>query len=101
MNKMSNYKLALTAYCQKKGLEPPRYDCTYPEDAVGYIATVHVKGKVFTSDTEGTKRAAESMAASLALSSFGESVGGSIGGATNETSVKNGHLMEPASSVSG
>lgn len=97
VTKMANHKVSLTTYCQKKGLDIPRYECTYPEDAVGYIATVHVNGKTFTSNTEGTKRGAESTAAALALSSFGESVAESVGGATSGTSVKNGNLAEPVS----
>lgn len=102
-NKMSNYKVALNTYCQKKGYDPPRYDCTFPEDDVGYIATVHVNGEEFTtSDAEGTKRGAESTAAALALRCFGESIEASVGSTTNGHSVmKNGHQMEPAPSVSG
>lgn len=96
--KMSlNYKIALNTYCQKRGIPVPRYDCTYPEDAVGYIVTVHVDGRVFRSKTEGTKRAAESTAASMALQGFGESLG--------EAATSNGHsvktepivLMKPSS----
>lgn len=99
--KMSNYKSALNFYCHKKGFNLPRYSCTFPEDAVGYIATVLVNGQKFNSGAEGTKRAAESMAACKALDSFGESVGGpEMGNATNGESVKNGQL-EPASSIPG
>ena len=84
-----NYKVALNEYCQKRGIPVPRYDCTYPEDAVGYIVTLHVGEKVFRSKTEGTKRAAESTAASMALQSLGESLGG------REEVTSNGHSAEP------
>ena len=97
---MSTYKNALIFYCQKKGFAPPLYNCTYPEDAVGYIATVRVNGQTFSSNTEGTKRAAESKAAAVALESFGESVDGEVVAATNGESVKNGQLA-PASSIPG
>ncbi len=99
---MSNYKVALNLYCQKQGIASPHYECTYPEDAVGYIAKLHVNGKTFSSKTEGTKRGAESTAASLALTSFGESVE-----REEERSNANGHSVEAVlqlelpSSISG
>lgn len=95
---MSTYKNALIFYCQKKGFAPPHYNCTYPEDAVGYIATVRVNGQTFRSGTEGTKRGAESKAAAVALRSFGESVGGeTVDAATNGESVKYGQLSSTQS----
>ena len=102
-SKMSNPKLALNTYCQKRGISPPHYTCSYPEDAVGYIATVSVDSRKFTSTAEGTKRAAEAMAAGMALKSFGLEVEvqrGGEQGSTNGHSFQ-GELKESQSSISG
>lgn len=47
------------------------YDCVASEEAVGYIATVKVSGKVYTSKPHGTKRAAETDAAAEAVKALG------------------------------
>lgn len=101
-NYLSNYKVTLNLYCQKNGIQPPHYNCTYPEDAVGYIATVSVQGKVFTSNAQGTKRGAESKAAAKALRSFGVSVEEDEDDvmATNGHAAKGG-TVEPPPSISG
>ena len=65
-----NHKATLNTYCQKNRLDLS-YDCTYPEDEVGYIATVSVGGMKFTSIPHGTKRAAEAHAAEQAVQYLG------------------------------
>ena len=98
---MSNYKNALNLYCQKNGFLAPQYDCTYPEDAVGYIVSVYVNGRTFRSGTEGTKRAAESKAAALALQSFGESLEEALETVTNGNSAKGEVELASVSSIAG
>lgn len=71
---MANYKTTLNSFCQKNHIPPPRYECVYPEDEVGYIVIIKVNGKAYTSTPQGTKRGAESMAAALALRSLGVDV---------------------------
>lgn len=99
-SQMANPKLALNSYCQRKGAPPPHYDCTYPDDAVGYIATVAVDGRKFTSKPEGTKRAAEATAARMALMSFGLNVEVQGQGGTNGHTIE-GELKESDSSIAG
>ena len=94
---MSNYKSALNLYCQKKGIPVPHYVVTYPEDAVGYIATVTVQGKTFLSPPEGNKRAAESMAAAQALDSLGVSVEVGHEESQDQIPTKLSQFTEPAS----
>jgi hypothetical protein len=65
-----NYKQILNIHCQRNHIAPV-YDCVASEDAVGYIATVKVSGKVFTSKNHGTKRAAETDAAGEAVKALG------------------------------
>jgi len=69
-----NFKTALNTYCQQNHLTPPIYECTYPEDEVGYIVEIKVEGRSFKCTPQGTKRGAECMAASIALKNFGISV---------------------------
>jgi hypothetical protein len=93
---MSNFKNALSLYCQRNGFMAPQYNCTYPEDAVGYIVQVYVNGMTFCSGTEGTKRGAESKAAALALKTFGESLEGEMETGTNGNPVHGGQLATAA-----
>lgn len=65
-----NHKSTLNTYCQKNKLNLT-YDCSYPDDAVGYIATVEVGSMKFTSAPHGTKRAAEDQAAEQAVKYLG------------------------------
>ena len=92
---VENYKTALNTYCQQNHLAPPRYDCTYPEDEVGYIVVIHVEGKHFKSTPQGTKRGAESMAASLALESLGISVDTEGKGEVRNGTHHGGALHQP------
>ncbi len=70
---------------------------------MGYIATVSVDGEKFSSGAQGTKRAAESQAAGLALQRFGERVkveGGGEQGGSNGHSFQ-GEWIDPQSAISG
>ncbi len=49
----------------------PVYTCEYPEDTVGYIACVSVRGKEYRSPPQPSKRVAEMMAAAEAVSDLG------------------------------
>ena len=78
------YKQILNLYCQKNHINLPSYSYEYPEDSVGYIASVTVGGKTFTSPPQGSKRIAESIAAAEAVKEMGimqeqSSVAGSDG----------------------
>ena len=93
---LENYKTALNTYCQQNHLSPPIYECTYPEDEVGYIVNIKLEGQNFKSTPQGTKRGAESMAASLALKSFGIAVSvGEDGETSNSTSQGSSSLSSP------
>ena len=83
---MANHKLALQTFCQKNKYPLPHYECSYPEDEVGYIATLKVQDKVFVSTPHGTKRGAESAAAAMALRSYGETV------ESGDDQIKNGNV---------
>ena len=65
-----NYKQILNIHSQRNHT-PLVYDCVAAEEAVGYIATVKVSGKVYTSKPHGTKRAAETDAAAEAVKALG------------------------------
>ena len=65
------YKQILNLYCQKKHINLPSYSCEFPEDSVGYIASVTVEGKTFTSPPQGSKKVAESIAAAEAVKEMG------------------------------
>ena len=65
-----NYKQILHTHSQRSHA-PLVYECTASEDDVGYIATVKVSGKVFTSRAHGTKKAAEIDAAEKAVYALG------------------------------
>lgn len=99
----SNYKITLNTFCQKNGIPVPLYVCTYPEDAVGYISTITIREKVFSSGTHGTKRGAESAVASMALKSFGVEVDNNCEEGSNEirSSTDQGSLDTPAAAING
>ena len=65
------YKQILNLYCQKKHINLPSYSYEFPEDSVGYIASVTVEGKTFTSPPQGSKKVAESIAAAEAVKEMG------------------------------
>ena len=65
------YKQILNLYCQKKHINLPSYSYEYPEDSVGYIASVTVGGKTFTSPPQMSKKTAESIAAAEAVKEMG------------------------------
>lgn len=65
-----NYKQVLNIHCQRNHISP-LYECAAAEDSVGYVATVKVSGKVYTSKPHGTKRAAETDAAAEAVKALG------------------------------
>ena len=65
------YKQILNLYCQKKHIDLPSYSYEFPEDSVGYIASVTVEGKTFTSPPQGSKKVAESIAAAEAVKEMG------------------------------
>lgn len=66
-----NYKQVLNEYCQKSRVSLPKYTCEYPEDTVGYIACVSVRGKEYRSPPQPSKKVAEMMAAAEAISDLG------------------------------
>ncbi len=92
---VENYKTALNTYCQQNRLAPPIYECTYPEDEVGYIVIIKVEGRAFKSTPQGTKRAAESMAASIAMDRLGISLSTGGSGSEGNGSVYGGALNRP------
>ena len=100
---MSNFKVNLNAFCEKKGWSLPHYDCSYPEDATGYIATVRVEGKLYSSTPQGNKRAAESLAAAQALRCLGEAVhaGVGVGGAPHSHTSGGGTGSSSFKPISG
>ena len=65
------YKQILNLYCQKEHINLPSYSYEYPEDSVGYIASVTVGGKTFTSPPQMSKKTAESIAAAEAVKEMG------------------------------
>ena len=71
-----DYKQMLNLYCQKKHIPLPSYSCEFPEDSVGYIASVTVAGMTFSSSPEGSKRLAEAIAAAEAVKAMGILQGG-------------------------
>ena len=63
----ANAKQSLHEFCHKNKLPNPEYWYTAPSDSVGYICTVRVGDKTFTSPSEKTKKCADISAAHLAL----------------------------------
>ena len=67
----ANCKQILNEYCSKTRIPLPHYEVEYPEDSVGYISTVTVSGKRFSSPPLGSKKLAENLAAAEAVKALG------------------------------
>lgn len=76
----TNSKGQLDHYCQKNHIPLPKYTVEYPKDHVGYLASVSVGDKVYSSSIpHQKKKMAESEVAALALLEL-EGRGGGGGG---------------------
>lgn len=62
-----NLKSQLNEYCQRKRILPPVYDCSYPDNEVGYIVSVKINGTMYKSASHKTKRAAEEDVAQIIM----------------------------------
>lgn len=85
-----NYKQVLNIHCQKNHI-PLAYECSSSDDSVGYIATVRISGREFKSIPHGTKKAAETAAAEVAVKALGLGEGSSVGQPHQQWSGNSAH----------